>query len=321
MISHDQYLMISLFLESTQPARINRIHPLRSFNTIDNNCTCQDMPSMFFSSPSCPFPTSPFAVVVVLRQLCRQSDPQHPALEWLVRPTIWLSLGRKINIRVSSWNLSFLYTHSKFQNSNRSFAPRNSISKSTSAVTKAPRFSRSGAHLDFVRSWRKRPNTSSRSKRAQWRSTVRDQHAENLLPSKSVQCLSSLVSCNRLLLFLHVQIKDYAVKKKRNIFSASPQGRFMQGNIRSYGTWTESYWKLPGSSTENFIWPFSRACNLASASPARRLPVNSAWIVAVPGQSSEIGMQQQKVRNFQIMISMIRMISFDNESIIIDPWS
>ena len=106
MISHDQYLMISLFLESTQPARINRIHPLRSFNTIDNNCTCQDMPSMFFSSPSCPFPTSPFAVVVVLRQLCRQSDPQHPALEWLVRPTIWLSLGRKINIRVSLWNLS-----------------------------------------------------------------------------------------------------------------------------------------------------------------------------------------------------------------------
>ena len=132
----------------------------------------------------------------------------------------YLSLGRKINIRVSSWNLSFLYAHSKFQNSNRSFAPRNSISKSTSAVTKAPRFSRSGAHLDFVRSWRKRPNTSSRSKRAQWRSTVRDQHAENLLPSKSVQCLSSLVSCNRLLLFLHVQIKDYAVKKKKkHIFS------------------------------------------------------------------------------------------------------
>ena len=130
----------------------------------------------------------------------------------------YLSLGRKINIRVSSWNLSFLYAHSKFQNSNRSFAPRNSISKSTSAVTKAPRFSRSGAHLDFVRSWRKRPNTSSRSKRAQWRSTVRDQHAENLLPSKSVQCLSSLDSCNRLLLFLHVQIKDYAVKKKETYF-------------------------------------------------------------------------------------------------------
>lgn len=55
--------------------------------------------------------------------------------------------------------------------------------------------------------------------------------------------------------------------------------------------------------------------------------MNSACgIVAVdPGQSSEIGMQQQKARNFQIMISMtsmigmIGMISFDNESITIDP--